>query len=292
VKAGAVLASLDPQDLQLGQDAARAGVKAARVNFDISQAELKRYRELRDQGFISSLELERREGTVRSAQAALDQAQAQASVQGNQAAYTTLTATTAGVITAVEAEVGAVLAAGTPVLRLAHDGPRDAVFAVPEDALAAARALLGVAGGLRVRLWGSTETLPATLRELAAAADPATRTFQAKADLGRAPVQLGQTATVLVDLPRLTGIAKLPLSAVMQQQGKTAVWLVDKASMTVKMQPVIVAGAEGNSVVIAGGISPGQEVVTAGVHMLTPGQKVRLYSPTSAAAASSPADSR
>ena len=292
VAAGAALAELDPQDLKLGQEVAGASVKAARVSLDIASAELKRYTELRDQGFISSLELERREGTVRSAQAQLDQAQAQAGVQGNQASYSTLRATTAGVITAVEAEAGAVLAAGAPVVRLAHDGPRDAVFAVPEDTVAAARALMGVEGALRVRLWGSAQELPATLRELAAVADPATRTFLAKADLGSAQVQLGQTAAVVIALPKLAGVAKLPLSALLQQQGKTSVWLVDKASMTVKVQPVTVAGAEGNSVVIAGGISPGQEVVTAGVHMLTPGQKVKLYLQNGAAAASSPADSR
>jgi RND family efflux transporter MFP subunit len=293
VKAGAVLAELDPQDLRLGQDAAAAAVKAAGVNLEITSAELKRYKELRDQGFISSLELERREAAVRSAQAAFDQAKAQAGVQGNQAGYSTLRATAAGIITAVDAEVGAVLGAGMPVVRLAHDGPRDVVFAVPEDAVASARALLGAEGKLRVRLWGGNEEFPATLRELAAAADPATRTFLAKADVGEAPVQLGQTAAVLIDLPRLDGVAKLPLSAVMNQQGKTSVWLLDKPSMTVKAQPVTVAGADGNAVVISGGISPGQVVVTAGVHMLTPGQKVKLYAPDGVApGASSPADSR
>ena len=92
VKTGAVLAELDPQDLRLGQDVAGAAVKSARVNLDITSTELKRYRELREQGFISSLELERREAAVRSAQATLDQAQAQASVQGNQASYSTLRA--------------------------------------------------------------------------------------------------------------------------------------------------------------------------------------------------------
>ncbi len=292
VKAGETLAQLDPQDLQLGQDAARAAVKAARVNLDLTFAEFKRYKDLRDQGFISGMELERRESALRSAQAQLDQAQAQASVQGNQAGYSTLTATAAGVITAVEAEVGAVLASGAPVLRLAHDGPRDVMFSVPEDVVAAMRPLLGRPGALRVRLWGTPGELPATLRELAAAADPATRTFQAKADLGEAQVQLGQTASVLIEQPRRTGVARLPLSAVLQQQEKTVVWLLDKASMTVRLQPVTVGGAEGNTVIITNGLSPGQQVVTAGVHVLTAGQKVQLYQPALPAAASSPADSR
>jgi RND family efflux transporter MFP subunit len=285
VKAGAVLAQLDPQDLKLSQAAAGAATQAARVNLELAEADFKRYRDLHAQGFISAVELDRRETTLKAARATLAQAEAQGSVQANQAAYAALTATAAGVITAVEAEPGAVLAAGTPVVRLAHDGPRDVVFAVPEGAVAGVRALLGKPGGVKVRPWGSTEALPATVREVAAAADAATRTFQVKADVGKADLQLGQTAAVLLDLPKLAGITKLPLTAVTQLQGKTAVWLVDMGTMTVKAQPIDVAGADGNSVVVKGGVSPGQRVVTAGVHVLTPGQKVKLYeAPVTAAA--------
>ena len=192
-------------------------------------------------------------------------------------------------VLSVDAEVGSVLAAGTPVFRVAFDGPRDAVFAVPEDGVAGIRALLGVPGALKVRPWGSGALIAATVREVAAGADAATRTFLVKADIGNSPLQLGQTVTVLIELPRKQGIAKLPLAAVFQQQGKTAVWLLDKASMTVKLQPVEVAGAEGNTVVVAAGLSPGQTVVSAGVHVLTPGQKVKLYEAPATAAAATPA---
>jgi RND family efflux transporter MFP subunit len=277
VKAGRTLAQLDGTDLRLGQDAAQAAVRAAQSAHDLAAAELERYRELREQGFISGLELERRETTLLAQKAQLDQALAQAGVQGNQAAYAALLAPADGVVTAVEAEPGAVLAAGTPVLRLAHDGPRDVVFAVPEDGLAGMRRLLGQTGALQVRPWGVSTTLPATVREVAAAADPTTRTFQVKADIGAARLQLGQTVTVLIELPRQAGVSKLPLTAVMQQQGQTAVWLLDRQTMTVQVQPVVVAGAEGNAVVVASGLSPGQTVVTAGVHTLTPGQKVKFY---------------
>jgi len=277
VKAGEVLAQIDPGDLQLGRDAAQSALRAAQVNLDQSASDFKRYQGLRDQGFISAADLERRESTLKAAQAQFEQARAQAGVQGNQAAYSALVAPAPGVITAVLAEVGAVLATGAPVLRLAHDGPRDVVFSVPENGADALRALAGRPGALKVRLWGGGALLPATVREVAAAADPATRTFQVKADVGAANVQLGQTAAVLIELPRLGGITKLPLTAVTQQQGRTAVWLVDPATMTVKAQPIEVAGADGNWVVVAGGLSAGQRVVTAGVHVLTPGQKVRFY---------------
>lgn len=291
VKSGQVLARLDPADLRLSQEAAQAGLRAAQSSFDLSQAEYRRYKDLRDQGFISSLELERRETALQAQRAQLDQAQSQATVQGNLASYAALTATAAGVVTAVEAEVGAVVGAGTPVLRLAHDGPRDAVFSVPEDGVAGMRALLGKSGAIQVRPWGTNTSVPATVREVAAAADATTRTFLVKADLGAAALQLGQTVTALVELPRRNAAALLPLSAVVQQQGLAAVWLLDKTSMTVKVQPVEVAGADGNAVVVASGLSAGQTVVTAGVHVLTPGQKVKLYDAPAALPVASPAAS-
>jgi RND family efflux transporter MFP subunit len=284
VKAGQVLAQIDTADLKLAQDAAAAAVRAAQTNYELAATEFKRYKELREQGFIGALDLERREATLKAQQAALEQARAQAQVQNNQAGYGALLAPVDGVVVAVEAEVGMVLAAGTPVLRLAHDGPRDAVFAVPEDQLPAIRALQGQAGALKVIPWGTAAGVPATVREIAAAADPATRTFLVKADIGNAPAQLGQTLTVVIELPRQQGVTRLPLSAVTQQQGLTAVWLVDRASMTVKAQPIAVAGADGNTVVVASGLSPGQIVVTAGVHTLTPGQKVAFYAEPTAAA--------
>jgi multidrug efflux system membrane fusion protein len=288
VKAGQVLASLDPQDLRLGQEAARSSVQAARVNHEQALADFKRFKELRDQGFISTAELERRETTLRAAQAQLDQAQAQAGVQFNQARYTTLVADVSGVITAIEAEPGAVLSAGATVLRLAQDGPRDVVFAVPEDQVAALRALQDRAGALQVRMWGAEGApMAATVREVAAAADPATRTFVVKADIGKAAVRLGQTATVSIVLPATPGVIKLPLATVFEQQGKSSVWLLDKATMTVRAQAIQVVGAEGNLLVVASGLSPGQQIVSAGVHVLTPGQKVSLYGATDAPAAAS-----
>jgi membrane fusion protein, multidrug efflux system len=166
------------------------------------------------------------------------------------------------------------------------------VFNVPEDRLPQIRALAGKPGALKVELWGATgASLPATVREVAAAADPTTRTFLVKADIGRADARLGQTATVTIENAAVSGVVKLPLSAVMANRegggGQSSVWIVDPGTMTVKPQPVQVAGAQGNDVVIAAGLSPGQRVVTAGAHVLTPGQKVKLFdeAPAKASAA-------
>lgn len=277
VKAGQVLAQIDASDLKLGQDAARAAVSAADTQLALNEAEYKRYKELRDQGFISGLELERREASLKSSRAQAEQARAQATVQGNQAGYAVLVADVSGVVTAVDAEPGAVLAAGAPVLRVAQDGPRDAVFSVSEDRLPALRALLGKPGAVQMRPWGSEVALPATVREVAAAADPTTRTFLIKADIGRTDLRLGQTATVLIEAPAVAGLFKLPLPAVFEQAGQSQVWVVDPVKSTVRVQPVAVVGAEGNLVLVGAGLANGLRVVTAGVHTLTPGQKVRLY---------------
>lgn len=294
VKAGQLLAQLDPADLKLGQDAAAAALRAAQANWEQTGADLKRYRELHAQGFIGNAELERRETALKAAQATLDQARAQVGVQGHQTQYARLVADAAGVVTGVEVEPGAVVGAGTPIVRLALAGPRDVVFSVPEDRVGAVRALLNQPGALQVRLWGAGgEPLRATLREVAAAADPATRTFVAKADVGRADVRLGQTATVAIEQGRRDGVTRLPLAAVAEEGGRSIVWVLDGTAMTVRPQPVQIAGADTNQVLIGGGLQPGQEVVTAGVHVLTPGQKVRRYvEPTRPAAAASAAASR
>lgn len=153
VKAGQLLARIDPTDLQLGQEAAQAALRAAQANLDQVAADLKRARELFAQNFVGAAEVERRDTAVKAAQAQLEQARAQAGVQGNQAQYARLLADVSGVVTAVEAEPGAVLGAGTPVLRLAHDGPRDVVFSIPEDRVAPLRALRGKPGAIQVTLW-------------------------------------------------------------------------------------------------------------------------------------------
>lgn len=290
VRPGQTLAQLDATDLRLNQQAAQAGLAAAEATAVQAAADLKRFQDLRAQGFISAAELDRHVTNNKNAQAQLTQARAQSSVQGNQAAYGTLTAGAAGVITSVDAEPGQVVAAGQPVVTLAHDGPRDVVFSVPEDMGPTVRPLVGKGGALKVRRWGSDQWAPATIREMAAATDPATRTFLVKADVNRLDAALGQTATVALAVPsRLQGGGvHLPLNALVEQGGKSAVWILDPKAMTVSRQLVTTAEVNGNIVLVASGLRPGQEVVTAGVHVLTQGQKVRrLQVSASAAAANS-----
>jgi RND family efflux transporter MFP subunit len=283
VQAGQLLARLDASDYRLGADAARAQVAAATTQRDLAAADVRRYSQLKAQNFISGAELERREATLKSAQATLDQAKAQLSSQSNQEAYAQLLADVPGVVTGIDAEPGQVVSAGSPVVRIAQDGPRDVVFVVPEDK----RGDIRVGQKVNVRPWSAgMQPLQGQVREVAASADPVTRTYQVKVALPTADAAavppLGATVHALPEGMGPTGqpVVKLPTTALRQEGGGgqgTAVWVFDAASSTVKLQPVQLATADGNEAVIAAGLTPGMQVVAAGVHVLTPGQKVTVY---------------
>lgn len=276
VTAGQVLAQIDAQDYQLAAQAALAQVSAAQSQRDLAAADFKRFEALKAQNFISGAELERRDAALKAADAALNQAKAQAQAQTNQAGYARLMASHAGVITGVDAEVGQVVSAGQPVLRLAHDGPRDAVFAVSEQMAMA----LKLGQTMQATLASTGQALQGKVRELAASADPVTRTYAVKLALEASErLPLGATVNVLASgLPgSQSAVIKLPTSALRQEGQGTVVWLLDEASMTVNTLPVQVGRVDGNEVVISSGLQPGQKVVSAGVHVLSPGQKVTVY---------------
>ncbi|MFL6405439.1 MAG: efflux RND transporter periplasmic adaptor subunit, partial [Nitrososphaeraceae archaeon] len=197
--------------------------------------------------------------------------------------YASLVADVSGVVTAVEAEPGQVVTAGMTVVRIAQDGPRDVVFSVPDDKVA----FVKTGSDVSVRVWADNSALVGKVREVAASADPVTRTYPIKVSLEAAAIPpLGATAYVSPQALSMAGmpVIKLPTSALRKEGQGTAVWVLDKATMTVKSQPVQIATADGNEAVIAAGLQPGMLVVSAGVHVLSPGQKVAIYQERSAAA--------
>lgn len=273
VHRGDVLARLDGEDMRLGANAAQAQLAAARAELSLAQAELERVQTLRAQNFVSESAVDARRTTRDAAAARLKQATAQAALAGNQSDYTTLVATADGVITQVSADAGQVVAAGQPVVTLAHDGAREVKIAVPEGHVAR----MPVGTPARVRLWSDTTTiLPATVREVSPAADPQTRTYavkvQVEAEAARLP--LGATATVALAGGEAPGVI-LPLRAVGEQDGQPVVWVFDPATESVAPTPVTVSRYSERGAHVAGGVADGAQVVVAGIHLLRPGQTVR-----------------
>lgn len=277
VKAGQVLATLDPQDYALALRAAQAQLVAAEAEARLAQQDLQRFTELRAQNFISQAELDRRRSGADAAQARVRQLRAEAARQGNQQAYTRLTAPHAGVVTAIAFEAGQVVAAGQPLAQLAQRGELEVRIDVPENALDGLRA----ANDLTIRLWSLPDkTYAGTLRELSPMADAASRTYSARVRVVQpdADVKLGMTATVearQVAAPSLS----VAQSALFRVNGRPQVWVLDRQSGKVAARSVRIGALKGDRATIEAGLAAGEWVVTAGVHKLAPGQQVRLAPP-------------
>jgi multidrug efflux system membrane fusion protein len=133
VKRGQVLMQLDPQDLRLGQVQAQASLRAAQTEAELAAAELKRYQGLREQNFVSQAVLDQKAAAARSSQSSAEAARAALRNQSNQTGYARLASDTDGVVTGIDAEVGQVVQAGTPVVRVARTDEKEVVIGVPED---------------------------------------------------------------------------------------------------------------------------------------------------------------
>ncbi|MBY0242016.1 MAG: efflux RND transporter periplasmic adaptor subunit [Burkholderiaceae bacterium] len=273
VKKGQALMRLDPQDLQLAQAQARAALRAAETSRDFARAELKRYQELKAQNFVSQTILDGKDTNYKAAQANVEAAQAAYQGQANQAGYATLLSDVDGVVTAVNADVGAVVAPGTPVVQVAKSGDKEIVIGLPEDKVDALRGVTDV----RVRLWANPNQVAAgKVREVSPAADPATRTYPVRITIpdGLPDAKLGMTAYVAFASKMPEAQIHVPLSALFNERGATSVWVVENHA--VRLVPVQPGGVSGNEMVLKGGLKPGQVIVTAGVNQLKPGQKVTV----------------
>jgi RND family efflux transporter MFP subunit len=277
VKHGQVLMELDPQDLKLSQAQALAALRAAETSRDLAAAELKRYQELRDKNFVSQAILDAKLSAAKSAQAQVDSAQAAYRGQSNQAGYAQLVSDIDGVVTAVDAEVGQVVSPGTPVVRVAKSDEKEIVFGVPEDKVDTLRKTEDV----QVRLWADpAKSVQGKIREISPVADPFTRTYAFKVTIptSLSEAKLGMTAVVAFASKTPAPQIKVPLTALFHERNATSVWVVENGA--VKLVPVTVNGVQGNELVLGSGVKPGQTIVTAGVNLLKPGQKVNILGAT------------
>jgi membrane fusion protein, multidrug efflux system len=274
VSPGQVLARLDPTDLAPQVNAAQANLDAANTDAKLAQTELGRLKELRDKNFISQSQVDRQQAVLDSARSRVESAQASLKQARNALDFQVLKADVNGVVIAVEAEAGQVLAAGQPVIRVARLGDLEANLNIPEPQLAAAR---------KVSQW--QVVLPAlgaravvgTLREVSPTADPASRTFTARLTLSGNLADINWGMTAIAVAPGASASELLvPIAALHTQNDEPRVWLLDRASATVKGVKVTTGGFIGESVRVTSGIKPGDEIVTAGANLLIEGQKVKF----------------
>lgn len=273
VKAGDLLLELDPKDLQQVANSAAAQVAAAESQLKLAESNLARYRQLYAQGAVSQAVLDQYQNAYAVAEAAARQAGAQYVQGANQLDYSSLYADKAGVVSAVNVEAGQVVSAGQTVLTLVQEGEREIEISVPENRLAD----LQKAERLEAAFWALPGVLAeGRVREVAPMADPATRTYKVRISLVKAPaeIKLGMTASVKVAGTAPATALYVPLSALYQVGERANVWVVEAGIAA--LRPVQVGAFGDGKIRILSGLQAGETVVTAGVHKLHDGQRVRL----------------
>lgn len=274
VRRGQPLMRIDATDYALAVSAQNELVEAARARALQTASDERRLRGLVAAGAISALAYDQAKAAADAAKAQLDAAEAQARVSKNTAGYAILAADADGVVMETLAEPGQVVAAGQPVVRLAHSGPREATISLPETIRPALGSLA------QAYRFDGDAVGQARLRQLSDAADPRTRTFEAKYVLSGAAAQAPLGSTVVVALPARPGAGvqgvEAPIGALYDNGKGAGVWVVKPGASTVDWRPVRVAAVGAETVTITEGLKGGEQFVALGAHLLHQGQSVRL----------------
>jgi len=277
VKPGQLIARLDPQNEESGLQSARAQLAAARAQLIEAQNNHTRMRDLVAEDAVPRASFDQAVALLKTAQSQVEAMQSQLNLAENRLSYTRLVADAAGVVTERGAEPGEVVSAGRMIVQLAREGARDAVFAVSAQIKDSAPASPDITVAL---ISDPTVTATGRVREISPRADPVTGTFAVRVGLIDAPpaMRLGASVTGRMKFDATVGI-EIPATALMRTDGKSAVWVVDAEALTVSKRNIEVRAQDPDSVEVGAGLEPGELVVTAGIHALRPGQKVRLLEP-------------
>jgi membrane fusion protein, multidrug efflux system len=276
VSPGQVVARLDSQNEQNSLRSAEADLSAAQATLTQAQRAEGRQRELMAKGFTTRTQYDQAQQQLQTAQAQIDSAEARLRAARDRLGYTDLRADAVGFVIAKGAEPGEIVRGGQMVVQLAREGRKDAVFDVPAQLLQ----LRGVPTNPIVEIaLADNPNIKTTgmVREVASQADPTTRTFPVRIALTNPPEEMRLGATVVGGITLTSPpVMEIPGTALTQTDGKPAVWVVNSNNKTVALRNVEIARYEPNSVIVTAGLRDGEIVVTAGVHVLRPGQKVRL----------------
>lgn len=274
VAAGDLLAVLDPTDQQNRLRSSQGDLARVEAQYVNAQANARRQQELFDQGVGAQAGLDIALTDLKTAKASRDQAQAAVGQSRDQLSYSELRADHAAVVTEWRAEAGQTVAAGQEVVTLARPDIKEAVIDLPADL--AGRLPVGVKMQVAAQLDPSVQTT-GTVREIEPQADSSTRTRRARLTLADTPAgfRLGTAISVTLSSAIAPQI-ELPLSTLLEVDGKTQVWVIDTQARTVSTRDVQVLSRGPSLALIGSGLQPGERVVTAGVHSLKPGQKIKI----------------
>ncbi|UDL93399.1 efflux RND transporter periplasmic adaptor subunit [Lichenihabitans sp. PAMC28606] len=266
-----VLARLDPTEQKADVDNAQAGLASAEALLQQAQSTFARQQTLLGNGYATRASFDQAKETLQTTQSQVEAARAALSTALEQLSYTDLRPGVAGVIVSRNAETGQVAQAGQTVFSVAQDGPRDAVFNVYEALLT--KPFESKVVDIELQSDPSV-TATAHVREISPLVDAATSTIKIKVGLDTTPPKMTLGAAVIGRgrWDRKNEVS-VPWSALFEWQSKPAVWVVGDGDV-VSLKTVSVDRYGAGIVVLSGGLDSGTRVVTAGLQLLRPGQKV------------------
>jgi RND family efflux transporter MFP subunit len=272
VKRGQLLMRIDPTDLRLAARAHQQGVAAATAHARQTADDEARYRALVSAGAVSRSAYDQARAAAESARAELDAAKARADVARNETSYAALLADADGMVMETRAEPGQVVGAGQVVIRVAHGGQREAVIDLPETL----RPSIGSTG--RATLYGTGLAAPTKLRQLSDAANPQTRTFEARYVLegGLADAPLGSTVSIQIPAGESAAALEVPIGAIFDPGTGPGLWRLEGETPRVRWRQVHVAGLGDEAAAVTGELEAGDRIVALGAHLLHEGEAVRL----------------
>lgn len=274
VKAGQLVARLEPQNELNGLRAAQANLTAARGQLTQARNHFERQDTLLKQGWTTRAFHDEAAQAQQTAESRVDAAEAQLKLAQDQVGFTELRVDAPGVVTAVGPTAGEVAQAGQMIVKLARKDGRDAVFDAPAQLIRSAprnpEVTVSLADDPSVAARGR-------IRELAPQADPVTRTFEVKVGLTDPPaaMRLGATVNGRIEQEALASF-EIPATALTEFNRQPAVWIVDPKTLEVSIRNIEVQRFDQAIVAVSGGLNAGDIIVTAGVQALHPGQTVRL----------------
>lgn len=274
VQAGQLLAQLESQNELNALRQAQAALAAAQGQLTQARNHFERQQTLLAQGWTTRANFEAATQAQQTARSQVDAAEAQLSAAHDQVGFTELRADAPGKITDTGPAAGEVVQAGQTIVRIARQDGRDAVFDVPAQLVRAAPADLQVTVSLTD---DPAATATGRIRQIAAQANPVTRTFEVKVGLTDPPPAMQLGATIVGRAEVSAGpMIDVPATALIRMNQQPAVWILDPSTSTVSVRNVDVLRFDPSQVVISQGLDIGEIVVTAGVQALHPGQKVRV----------------
>jgi RND family efflux transporter MFP subunit len=279
VKKDQVLANLDPTDYQVRLRDSEAELSSAEANLEVANVMLTRSRNLFEQRAGPKVDVDRAAAQVESAKANIAALRTKRDIAQSELSYAQLTAPFNGIIAARYAQNFQTVQAKQPILRLLDTSRIKFGVDLPETAMP----LLPYAKEIWVTFQAAPgKKLPATIHEVSHEASRSTRTY-------RLTVLMDQPADAKI-LPGMSGELRARLeppstepnamevlaSALFEgTDGATYVWLVDTSTRTVHRQQVKTLRPTTVGFLVEG-LKTGQTIVTAGVHYLKDGQKVRV----------------